>query len=172
MRSGMSREELRSRVSRFMDPKGFARVLARLEGAGRVTSEGGRVRLAAHAPRFTPEQESVRRSLVDGLLRDPFNAPSAEELKAGLPPRAAHEVWDALVDNGEIVRVSEGVFLHRDAVSQAVEKVRAYLTEHKQMTAAQFRDLLGTTRKYAVPLMEYLDAQRVTRRLGDVRELI
>lgn len=172
MRSGMSREELRSRVSRYMDAKGFTRVLNRLEAAERIASEGGRVRLASNAARFTPEQDAVREKLIEGLLRDPFNAPSAEELKAGLPSKLAQEVWEALVDNGEIVRISEGVFLHRQAVQRAIEKVRAYLTEHRQITASQFRDLLGTTRKYAVPLMEYLDAQRVTRRFGDVRELV
>jgi selenocysteine-specific elongation factor len=173
MRAGMSREELRSRLSRQMDAKGFSLVLDRLEAAGRVISEGGRVRLAGHEPRFTPEQERIREALEAGLLADPFNAPFYDEIRAAasLPARPAQEVWDALIDNGVIVRITADVFLHRRAVEQAVERVRAYLREHKQMTAAQFRDMLGTSRKYAVPLMEYLDAQRVTRRLGDVREL-
>ena len=171
MRSGMSREELRSRLSRQMETKGFNLVLGRLEAAGTVVSETGRVRLAEHEARFTEEQQRARQALESGLLREPFNAPSLEELKAGLPPKLAAEVWEALIDNGEVVRITADVFLHRQAVTQAVEKVRAYLTAEKQMTAAQFRDLLGTTRKYAVPLMEYLDAQRVTRRIGDHREL-
>jgi selenocysteine-specific elongation factor len=171
MRAGMSREELRSRLSRQMEPKGFALILGRLEAEGRVVSEGGRVRLAEHKPQFTPEQERIRQALEAGLLSDPFNAPFFEELRAGLPPKQAQEVWEALIDNGVVVRITADVLLHRKAVEQAVERVRGYLAEHKQMTAAQFRDMLGTSRKYAVPLMEYLDAQRVTRRLGDVREL-
>lgn len=171
MRSGMSREELRSRLSRQMDAKGFNLVLGRLDAAGTLVSEGGRVRLARHEARFTEEQERAREALKAGLLRDPFNAPSFEELKNGLPPRVAQEVWEALIDNGIVVRIAADVFLHRQAVHTAIEKVRAHLAEHGQMTAAQFRDLLGTTRKYAVPLLEYLDAQRVTRRVGDTREL-
>jgi selenocysteine-specific elongation factor len=173
MRTGMSREELRSRLSRQMDPKGFNLVLGRLEAEGRVASEGGRVRQAGHEPRFTPEQERIREALEQGLLADPFNAPFYEEIRAGagLPPKPAAEVWEALIDNGMVVRISADVFLHRRAVEQAVAQVRGYLKEHGQITAAQFRDLLGTTRKYAVPLMEYLDAQRVTRRIGDAREL-
>lgn len=172
MRAGMSREELRSRLSRQMDAKGFNLILSRLEAEGTVVSEAGRVRLASHQAQFNPEQEKAREALEAGLLRDPFNAPSFEELKAGLPARVAQEVWDALIDNGVVVRIAADVFLHRKAVEQAVEKVRAHLAEAGQMTASQFRDLLGTTRKYAVPLLEYLDAQRVTRRLGDVRELV
>jgi len=171
MRAGMSREELRSRLSRQVDAKGFNLVLTRVEAEGLVAAEGGRVRLASHEPQLTPEQRRVADAFESGLLADPFNAPSYDELRAGLPPKAAQEVWDALLGNGVIVRISEGVFLHRKAVEQAIEQVRAYLAENRQVTAAQFRDLLGTSRKYAVPLMEYLDAQRVTRRLGDVREL-
>jgi selenocysteine-specific elongation factor len=173
LRTGMSREELRSRLSRQMEPKSFTMVLGRLEAEGRVIAEGGRVRLADHAPRYTPEQQAIVEALESGLLKDPFNAPFYEDLRAAasLPPKPAQEIWDALIDNGVVVRISADVFLHRQAVDQAIERVRAYLKEHGQMTAAQFRDMLGTSRKYAVPLMEYLDAQRVTRRLGDVREL-
>ncbi|HTE18221.1 MAG TPA: SelB C-terminal domain-containing protein, partial [Armatimonadota bacterium] len=173
MRTGMSREELRSRLSRQLDTKGFNLILGRLEADGRVVSQGGRVRLREHAPQFTPEQGRIVEALEGGLLRDPFNAPFYEELRAAasLPPKPAQEVWEALIDNGAVVRISADVFLHRQAVETAVERVKAYLAENRQMTAAQFRDMLGTSRKYAVPLMEYLDAQRVTRRVGDVREL-
>lgn len=173
MRTGMSREELRSRLSRQMDAKGFNLILGRLEAEGRVVFEGGRVRMAEHHPRFTDEQQRIVTALEKGLLADPFNAPFYEDLRAsaGLPTKPAQEVWEALIDNGVVVRISADVFLHRQAVEQAIERVRAYLQEHGQMTAAQFRDMLGTSRKYAVPLMEYLDARRVTRRIGDAREL-
>jgi selenocysteine-specific elongation factor len=156
-----------------MDAKAFNLVLGRLEADGRVILERGRSRLATHEPQFTPEQGRIAEALERGLLADPFNAPAFEEMRAaaGLPAKPAQEVWEALVDNGVAVRISADVFLHRKAVEQAVERVRAYLKEHGQMTAAQFRDMVGTSRKYAVPLMEYLDAQRVTRRIGDAREL-
>jgi len=173
MRLGMSREELRSRLSRQMDAKGFALVVGRLSEARRIAAEGGRVRLAEHAPRFSPEQQRIVDALEAGLLADPFNAPFYEDLRAAasLPARPAQEVWEAMIDNNVVVRISADVFLHRQAVDQAIERVRGYLKEHGQMTAGQLRDVLGTSRKYAVPLLEYLDAQRVTRRLGDVREL-
>jgi selenocysteine-specific elongation factor len=173
MRAGMSREELRSRLSRQLDARGFTLILGRLEAAGEVVSEAGRVRRAGHEPRFTEGQARIVEALEGGLLRDPFNAPFYEDLvaEAGLPRKAADEVWEALAENGTVVRISAGVFLHRQAVETAVARVREYLREHGQITAAQFRDLVGTTRKYAVPLMEYLDAQRVTRRIGDYREL-
>lgn len=173
MRAGMSREELRSRLSRQMDSKAFNLILGRLEAEGKTISEGGRIHLTDHSPTFTEEQATIAAALEAGLLADPFNAPFYKDLQAAanLPPKASGEVWDALIANGTVVRIDAEVFLHRQAVKDAITRVRAYLAEHTQVTAAQFRDLLGTSRKYAVPLMEYLDAQRVTRRLGDVREL-
>jgi selenocysteine-specific elongation factor len=173
LRSGMSREELRSRLSRQLDAKGFALILGRLEAAGSVVADGGRVRLAGHEPQFTEEQRRIVEVIEAELLRDMFNSPNFEEIRAAgsLPAKAAQEVWEALIDNGVVVRIAAGVYFHRNAVDEAIRRVRAYLEEHGQMTAAQFRDMVGTSRKYAVPLMEYLDALRVTRRIGDVREL-
>lgn len=173
LRAGMSREELRSRLSRQLDAKGFTMILGRLEASGAVATEGGRVRIAGHEPQFTEEQRRMVDAIEAGLLRDQFNSPTFEEIRtsAGLPAKPAQEVWEALIDNGVVVRIAAEVFFHRKAVAEAVARVRAYLQENKSMTAAQFRDMVGTTRKYAVPLMEHLDAIRVTRRIGDAREL-
>jgi selenocysteine-specific elongation factor len=173
MRKGMSREELRSKLVRQMDARGFNLVLGRLESDGKVFTEAGKVRLAGHEPRFSPAQAEIAGALERGLLSDPFNAPSYPELcaRAGVTTSTAQEVWDAQIDNGVVVRIGGEVFLHRTAVDSAVSQVRLYLSEHNEITAAGFRDLLGTSRKYAVPLMEYLDAQRITRRIGDSRQL-
>ncbi|MBM3457352.1 MAG: hypothetical protein FJX77_02285, partial [Armatimonadetes bacterium] len=173
MWSGMSREELRSRLLRQMDARAFALMMTRLEQDDEIGVAGGRVRLASHEPRFTEEQQQIVRALEDGLLEDPFNPPSLPDLctRRAVPVRGREEVWEALLENGTVVRIAAEVFLHRNAVGEARDRVRQYLQEHGQITAAQFRDLLGTSRKYAVPLMEFLDAQRVTRRIGDVREL-
>jgi selenocysteine-specific elongation factor len=156
-----------------MDARGFNTLLGRLEAEGRLLSEGGRVRLAGHEPRFTEREAAIAATLEAGLRRDPFNAPFFPDLcaEAGLDAKAALDVWEALIDNGVVVRITADVFLHREAVAQAIERVRAYCRENGSITAAQFRDMVGTSRKYAVPLMEYLDAQRVTRRRGDLREL-
>ena len=81
--------------------------------------------------------------------------------------------WRTVVidETRQTVRVAEGVFFHRRALDQISEQVRSYLAAKQQMTAAEFRDLIGSTRKYAVPLLEWLDQARVTRRVGDARIL-
>jgi selenocysteine-specific elongation factor len=173
LRVGMSREELRSRLSRQMDGRAFQWILARMEQQGRISATAARVRLADHEPRYSEEQQRIAAAIEEGLLSDRFSPPSPEEIfeEHRLTGRAAQEVWDALLDNGTVVRVAEGVFFHRRALDEIIERVQTHLSEHRTMTAAQFRDLIGSTRKYAVPLLEYLDAQRVTRRVGDEREL-
>jgi selenocysteine-specific elongation factor len=172
LRAGMSREELRSRLSRSMDAKGFNLVLSRLEKQGRVVSQAGRVRDAEHQPTFTPEQKEAANRIEAELLRERFSPPSPEEVmsRAGSAP-AARAVWEALLDHGAIVRVADGVFFHRTALEDVARMVRDHLATQGTMTAAAFRDLIGSSRKYAVPLLEYLDATRVTRRVGDERVL-
>jgi selenocysteine-specific elongation factor len=173
LRVGMSREELRSRLSRQLEGRSFQWVLARLDGAGRIAASAARVKLADHEPQYTEQQRGIAATFEEALLADRFSPPSPDEFMAsrGLSGRTAQEVWEALIDNGTVVRIAEGVFLHRQAIEEVITRVRAYLAEHGTMTASQFRDLIGSTRKYAVPLLEYLDAQKVTRRFGDQREL-
>jgi selenocysteine-specific elongation factor len=173
MRVGMSREELRSRLSRAMDAKGFALVLGRLERTGRVQPLDGRVRETGHEPQYTDEQAKAAQAIEAALLENPVSPPSLEEVTQAhrLLAPTAREVWDALIDAGAIVRVADGVFFHRRALDQVSERVRAHLAEKERMTAAEFRDLIGSTRKYAVPLLEWLDHARVTRRVGDERIL-
>ena len=78
---------------------------------------------------------------------------------------------NALVETGRAVGVSEGLYLHRDAVEQIKELVAAHISKQGRITAADFRDLTNSSRKYAVPILEYLDSIRFTRRVGDERVL-
>jgi selenocysteine-specific elongation factor len=173
LRVGMSREELRSRLSRSMDAKGYTLILGRLERAGQVQLLEGRVRIAGYEPQYTPDQARAAEAIEAALLENPVSPPGFEEIVQNrrLPPATAREVWEALIDAGTVVRVAEGVFFHRQALNQVSERVRAHLAEKQKMTASEFRDLIGSTRKYAVPLLEWLDQARVTRRVGDERIL-
>jgi selenocysteine-specific elongation factor len=81
------------------------------------------------------------------------------------------DVLAALIDLGRLVKLGEDVLLLAETYRSGVERVRAHLSEHKTITVAQVRDLLNTSRKYALALMEHLDAQGVTKRVGDERVL-
>ncbi len=82
------------------------------------------------------------------------------------------EVLGALIEQGTLVKVgnaADAVLFLRESYDEALVRLLAYLREHGKMTAAEARDVLGTTRKYILPLLEHMDERRITRRIGDER---
>jgi selenocysteine-specific elongation factor len=172
LRAGISREELRSRVGHAQE-RVFAQLLSRLEAEGLVKSEKDQVRLTAHTIRLTADQERVVRGLEADFLKAGAAPPSPEEALARLGVQGAekHELFQLLVSDRRLLRVKEGLYFHADALRAIQDKVVAHLRERKDIGPADVKDLLGVSRKYAIPLMEYLDAQRVTVRQSERRML-
>jgi selenocysteine-specific elongation factor len=108
---------------------------------------------------------------VSALIRrfdgNPYSPPSVKETVADV----GEDIYTALLDLGELVSVGQDVVFRKPVYEQMVAKIRALLAEKGQATAAEVRDLFGTTRKYALALLEHLDALGVTVRDGDYRRL-
>ena len=167
LRRGMPREELRSRTSIPADV--FADVLGLLAGEGRIVERGGEVALATHKPLLSSEQEAVLRAFLAALESHPFSPPPLSDLlgRHALTPA----LLQYLVADGQIVRLNEDTVFARSAYDEAVRLLRAHLAEHRTLTVAAARDLLGSSRRYVLPLLEWMDAQKITRRVGDDRIL-
>ncbi len=165
LRAGMPREELKSRLK--LNPKIFQALLTRAAEQGVVAAAGALVRLPNHAVKFTPAQQASVNALLADFRRDPYNTPSVKDCAA----RLGDEVLIALVEQGVLVQLSADVLLLAETYAAMVERVRAYLQAQGKMTVAEARDLFSTSRKYALALMEHLDAQGVTKRVGDERVL-
>lgn len=171
LRPGMSQEELRGATTRGMDNRTFGAILTNLESAGQIATSDTSVRLPDWEPILTAKQQSAADSLARTLLDAGLNVPDADEfLRAtGLPQAEAKEILELLVHRGEVVKIAEGMYLHTVTVAKAESTVRTHLAEKGKLTVSEFRDLTGTSRKYAVPLLEYFDSKRITRRVGDER---
>ena len=121
------------------------------------------MRLASHSLQLSPEQQKV----VDGI--------EAEFRRAGAAPPTPEdtesELFQLLVADRRLIRVKEGLYFHADALRQIEGKLVALLREKKEIGPADIKDLLGISRKYAIPLLEYFDGQRVTQRVGERRVL-
>ena len=92
-----------------------------------------------------------------------------ERLPSGVD---AHDPGEqALIEQGQLVKLGDGVLFLRETYEEAIAKLVQYLREHGTMTVAEARDVLGATRKYILPLLEHLDTLKITRRLGDERVL-
>ena len=167
LRRGIPREELRSRSGIPADLYGAA--LTALIEDGVVTERGAEVAAIEHQQGLSPEQEAAVGALIANLEQQPFNPPSLTDLMHG------HQVTPALLEylvtEGRVVRVNEDTIFARSAYDAALARLRTHLTEHRSLTVAAARDLLGSSRRYVLPLLEWLDAQKITRRVGDDRIL-
>ncbi len=161
---GMPKEALRAAVM----PQAPPFLLDALLG-GDVVAQGEVVRLATH--RVVLKQDEERASeAIEKVFRDAgLTVPPLSEAlaKSGIEPSRARSVVQILLRSGTLVRVSDDLVFHRAALESLRERLAAY--RGRKISVPEFKDLAGISRKYAIPLLEYLDRTRVTRREGDFR---
>jgi selenocysteine-specific elongation factor len=176
--SGMGREELRDRVFAHLPQEVFRAVIGHLTDRKEIVAEKDLLRLATHRIALTPEEEAAKTHLAEIYARASLQPISLDEAIAqagpqfGIDSGRAQRFAQMLMASGELVRVSDLIF-HRSAL----ESLRPLLDRFKaekgsRIDVGTFKDLTGVSRKYAIPLLEYLDRQRVTRRVGDAREIL
>ena len=161
LRPTAPKEELRSRL--HLLPQVFNDVLRLLNEAGIVVEQGSTVRLPEHSPTLGDAQQESVDSYLRQLESEPFSPPT--------DIRIDPEVINLLDGERRVVKVSESIVFSASAYDQMVDRISAHLADNGEITVADVRDLLGTSRKYALALMDHLDHVRVTRRVGDVRVL-
>jgi selenocysteine-specific elongation factor len=170
---GMPKEELRERLG-SVEMGLLNWVLERLEAARRITMRKGAVRAGIAGVTLSPAEEQAKALVTDLLRKNLFAPPSEREIEAEsrIPAEAFRKVIGLLIEEGEILRLEPGIIVHRAAADEAAAKVTGFLREHGEATASDLKGVLGTTRKFAVPLLEHLDRLGVTRRKGDKRALV
>ena len=172
LKPGMSREELRGRAG-AVDERVFGFLLTALDAEGAVKTDRDKVRLASHEVRLSPDQQRVLDRLEEDFLRADAAPPSAEEAlgRAGLGGDEEHELFQVLVQAGTLVRVKDSLYFHARALETIQTRVVALLQDRKEIGPGDIKDLLGISRKYAIPLLEFFDQRRVTTRVGERRIL-
>jgi selenocysteine-specific elongation factor len=163
LRRGMSKEELRSRLSSVVAPRAFPHLMEQAVSRGAVAEDATTYRLPQHEPTYTPAQQRLVDTLRRALAASPYSPPSPAD--TGADP----EVIASLVDSGELVKLEETLYYSRATYDEMVARVLQTIDEQGDINVAAMRDIFGTTRKYAIPLLEHLDDQKITRRVGDVR---
>jgi selenocysteine-specific elongation factor len=176
LRAGIAREELRtaSARTRALDPRVFAVVLSELQRAGAIEVEQELVRRKGFSPRRAESQHGALLERGLALYREAGLAPPwSNDLpeKIGASPADSSAVLEALIRRGDLVRVKADLCFDRTALDALRERLREELARQGQITAQQWKELTGQTRKYAIPLAEHFDAEKVTLRVGEVRKL-
>lgn len=170
LRSGFPKEELRSRIFKSLSPRLFQSLLEKWVVDGRLMLQEQVLALPDFSVALNQEQEKRLSNALEKLREAPFSPPESERIRELLGGDV--DLFYYCIQNGYLVKVSEDLYFLKDAVEQAWNIVKEYLQNRGEITVAEARDLLGTTRKYCLPLLEYFDRIKLTRRLGDKRVLL
>jgi selenocysteine-specific elongation factor len=178
LESGMGREEIREKIFAHLSPDIFRAVIGNLVERNEVVAEKDLLRLSSHRVALSAEEQAAKDRLAALFAEADLQPMALEEAVAqtvaqsGVDAARAQRFAQMLISSGELVRVA-GLIFHRGALDGLRETLRKFKAEHgSKLDVNAFKDLTGVTRKYAIPLLEYLDLQRVTRRSGDAREIL
>lgn len=173
LRGGFPKEELRSRKFSKWPAKLFNGFIQYWEEQGHLVTAAGGVRLPAFEPTPSPKERQWMEGILAQFRRQLFQPPAWEEaLQAVQCPReAGEELLHYLLDTQALVKGAEGLYFHREAVDRAKEVARELIKVNGSLQLGSMRDALGSSRKYVLALLEYLDQIKFTKRIGDVRIL-
>jgi len=170
--AGISKEELREKLG--LSPEVFGAVLEALLREKKLAATGEQVRSAGRSLVFKDEEAESKRTIEQAFSGAGLKVPALKDVLAGLrvDKATAQKIVTLLLRDKVLVKISDDLVFHRRALEELRQRVNAYKAKSAKIGVAEFKDLTGVSRKYAIPLLEYLDRERVTRRVGDQREIL
>jgi selenocysteine-specific elongation factor len=165
LKFGMSKEELKSRSK--IDTIVFSLIIKELVQAGQVVEHGTKIAAKDFQPTLNEKQKRDVELLLERFKKSPFETPSVKDSMTTV----GEDVFNHLLESEQLIKVSPDVVFTAQSFEEMVQRIREELQDDSEITIAEVRDTLDTTRKYALALMEYLDSIGVTVRQGDVRRL-
>jgi selenocysteine-specific elongation factor len=173
MREGLSREELKQRVSAELDPKIHARLVQTLVERNKAELEKDLLRLPGRGRILTVSEEGSRVKLLAALAKAGLSPPRVDELAQALslPQPKLLELLKVCAAERALVKVSDALYFDRQAVEGLKERLVAHLQASNEITTQAFKELVGQSRKFVIPLSEYFDREKVTLRVGEKRVL-
>ncbi|MDQ3131925.1 MAG: selenocysteine-specific translation elongation factor [Acidobacteriota bacterium] len=177
---GILRETLREKIYAHLPPEIFKSVLSNLEKENRVAAERDIFRLAVHNLELSADEKTLRQRLGQIYHAAKLEVPKLEDalqeaLKNTKSNReTARKIFQLLLNSGEIVKITDEFYFSKNAIDDLIRQLKNYAatSSDKLIDVAKFKDIAGISRKYAIPLLEYFDRERVTRRAGDKRLIL
>jgi selenocysteine-specific elongation factor len=170
--AGMSKEELRDRVD--LGPEVFYGVLEKLAEEKKLEVAGELVHLSGRGVVMKDEEAESKKIIEQAFASAGLKVPSLKEVLAGLKVDKirAQKIVTLLLRDKVLIKISEELVFHQSALLDLRREIAALKSSAPQIDVARFKDMTGVSRKYAIPLLEYLDRERVTRRVGDERVIL
>ena len=169
---GIAKEQLREQVGASGEV--FDAALAVLIRDKKLEVVGDLVRLPGHGVVMKDEEAESKDKIEDAFAAAGLKVPALQEVIAGLKVDKvrAQKIVTLLLRDKVLIKISDELVFHRSALEELRRRMAAYKVKSARIDVASFKELTGVTRKYAIPLLEYLDRERVTRRVGDRREIL
>jgi len=170
--AGISKGELREKLD--LPEAVFAAVLDDLLRQKKAEVSGETVRAAGRGVVMKDEESESKRTIEHAFASAGLAVPALKEVLASLPVDKvrAQKIMTLLLRDRVLVKLNDDLVFHRDALAELRRKLAAYKSKSSKIGVPQFKELTGITRKYAIPLLEYLDRERVTKRVGDERIIL
>jgi selenocysteine-specific elongation factor len=169
---GIARESLREQVKASSEV--FHVALDLLSRGKKIEAAGDLVRLPGHGVVMKDEEAESRKKIEEVFALAGLKVPALHEVIAGLKvdKTRAQKIVTLLMKDKVLLKISDELVFHRGALEKLRRLVAAQKARSAKMDVARFKELTGVSRKYAIPLLEYLDRERVTKRVGDAREIL
>lgn len=173
---GMEKEEIKSRLLAsfyLKDAKKGDVLLNELLKRGIITASGSTVAAAGFSAQYSDAHSDMRNSMIKTYQEAGFEAPSTDEVMAQFKDKKqAKQVLSDLFKEGVLIKLNPGAYLYKDHYERAMALLRNHYKTHDTMSLAEFRDMLGTSRKYVLLILDHLDQQKITKLQGDARVLL
>ena len=172
---GIAREDLRASLGKRVRTETFRAALEELAAQKKLDAQGELVKKAGSEIALLPEEAKAKEQIEAAFASASLAVPSVKEVLAKLTveTKRAEKLLQILLREKNLVRVSPELIFHRQALAQLRDQLSGYKkSKGDRITVPVFKELTGITRKYAIPLLEYLDRERVTRRAGDERVIL
>jgi len=167
LKPGMGKEELRGEL--HIEGRIFGGLVSMI---GEAALEKDIIRLKSFQPALTGVDESTREKIIKELESGGFQPPMKDELakKLNMDEKKLSDILKLMEKDGSAVRMTDSVYITRAGYEKLISLLKSFFSKKPELTVAEFRDLLNTSRKYALPFLEYLDTHKITLRVGDVRK--
>ena len=171
LKPAFSRNALSAGWSKNLPPRLIQKVLDAALKQGRLAVEGEGLRLAEHKVTLAADQAGLRQKLLEAHKRAGLTPPNAKDVleELGVSAREAAPVLRLLCEEGALVKVKDGLYYDGAALGGILEQVRHWFADHENLDVGGLKEILGLSRKYLIALLEYMDNERITVRVGDQR---
>jgi selenocysteine-specific elongation factor len=171
LRNGYPKEDMRSRYFKGINPKLFSAILKKLEEKEWIKVYKNELMLVNHKPNPGEKEQKAIDTIMNAMEKQLFSPQSIPDLKNLVQDQEVNleEILAYLIESGYIIKINQDIYFSSRAIEEGKRLLEDYFAQEKELGIGQARDIFNTTRKYALPLIEYYDRVRFTRRVGDIR---